>query len=53
VHAVNFLVVTFYDILVYLVLRLLWCPGQNKRIAPLSFLYGSRINSTYTCDRLQ
>jgi hypothetical protein len=22
--------------------RLVWCPGQNKRIAPLSFLHGCR-----------
>jgi hypothetical protein len=23
-------------------IRLVWCPGQNKRIAPLSFLHGCR-----------
>jgi hypothetical protein len=37
---------------------LVWCPGQNKRIAPLSFLHGCRkrrlkINSTFTLDKLQ
>jgi hypothetical protein len=29
---------TFADILT----SLAWCPGQNKRIAPLSFLHGCR-----------
>jgi glycerol-3-phosphate O-acyltransferase len=23
-------------------IRLVWCPGQNKRIAPLSFFHGCR-----------
>jgi hypothetical protein len=27
-------------IIIYLNISLVWCPGQNKRIAPLSFLHG-------------
>jgi hypothetical protein len=30
----------------YFDLYLVWCPGQNKRIAPLSFLHGCRKKAT-------
>jgi hypothetical protein len=29
-----------YVTFTYIPLTLVWCPGQNKRIAPLSFLHG-------------
>jgi hypothetical protein len=32
----------FNVIYVFVFKGLVWCPGQNKRIAPLSFLHGCR-----------
>jgi hypothetical protein len=34
---IKFTDVTRYDMICHV-----WCPGQNKRIAPLSFLHGCR-----------
>jgi hypothetical protein len=31
-----------FNVSIISIISLVWCPGQNKRIAPLSFLHGCR-----------